>query len=62
MRTAPLCDSRTDHLTGNALLGAGIVHHIIRVVLAPQQSITLSTGSEKERYAAGEMRAEFSVQ
>jgi hypothetical protein len=37
MWTAPLCDSRNDHLTGNALLGAGVVHHINSVVLAPQQ-------------------------
>jgi len=28
MWTAPLCDSRNDHLTGKALLGAGVVHHI----------------------------------
>jgi len=28
---------RNDHLTGNTLLGAGAVHHINRVVLAPQQ-------------------------
>jgi hypothetical protein len=32
MWTAPVCDSRNDHLTGNTLLGAGVVHHINREI------------------------------
>ena len=41
MWTALLCDSRNEHLTGNALLGAGVVHHINRVILQCRKTKSL---------------------